>query len=101
MVRDKIPEIIRKNGDTPKTKKLDEDEYKIELYKKLLEEAEEMIEAHENKNELIKEIGDVYEVIEAIIKSEGLSKEDIKNIQNKRRDERGAFEERIFLESTE
>ena len=37
LVRDKIPEIIKSNGEEPITRVLTDDEYKIELEKKLNE----------------------------------------------------------------
>ena len=41
LVRDKIPEIIASKGEYAKTRILDNDEYKKELDKKLLEEVNE------------------------------------------------------------
>lgn len=41
LVRDKIPEIIRANGEVPVTRTLDEEEYLRELIKKLKEETAE------------------------------------------------------------
>lgn len=45
LVRDKIPEIIKNNNETPITRILSDEEYKKELEKKLLEEYQEVIEA--------------------------------------------------------
>ncbi|MGN1000398.1 MAG: hypothetical protein ACI4OG_00480 [Bacilli bacterium] len=41
LVRDRIPTIIRENGETPIIKALDKYEYKEELEKKLYEEYKE------------------------------------------------------------
>ena len=38
LVRDKIPEIIENDGETPVVRVLNDDEYRIELEKKLKEE---------------------------------------------------------------
>ena len=100
LVRDRIPEIIEKDGEVPFTKILSDEEYKEELKKKLREEAEELILAKDN-DELIKEIGDVLEVLEYIEKSFGLDKEKILKIKKERKQNRGGFEKKIFLEKTE
>ena len=42
LVRDKIPEIIKNNNEEPITRILNDEEYKIELEKKLLEEYNEV-----------------------------------------------------------
>lgn len=100
LVRDMIPEIIEKDGEKPFIKILNEEEYKKELKKKLKEEAEEVIGA-ENNNDLIKEIGDVLEVLDYIEKSFGLDKEEILKIKQERKIKRGGFDKKIFLEKTE
>jgi predicted house-cleaning noncanonical NTP pyrophosphatase (MazG superfamily) len=101
LVRDKIPEIIKADGKNPKIRILTEAEYNKELLKKLVEEALEAKEAGDEKEELIKEIGDVEEVIEAVIKSFGLDEGEIKKMRIKRKKTRGSFDKRIFLESAE
>jgi len=100
LVRDRIPEIIEKDGEVPFVRILDDAEYREELKKKLREEAEELILAKDN-DELIKEIGDVLEVLEFIEKSFGLDKEEILKIKEERKQKRGGFEKKIFLEKTE
>ncbi len=42
LIRDKIPEIIEKEGTAFKMRVMDDAEYKVELLKKLLEEGEEV-----------------------------------------------------------
>ena len=61
LVRDKIPEIIEANGDKPTYETLKDDRYLIELNKKLLEEANEFIEANDPE-----ELADLMEVVYAI-----------------------------------
>ena len=99
LVRDNIPEIIKQEKGEPKTRILKQEEYLKELFKKLAEEVREMTEAKQNKQELIKEIGDVYEIIDAIIDNCGLDKEEIMKLKSERKVERGGFEKKIFLES--
>ena len=44
LVRDKIPEIIKSNGEKPITRILNDKEYKIQLEKKLNEEYQQVFE---------------------------------------------------------
>ena len=101
LVRDNIPDIIASNGEKPVTRKLEEEEYKKELLKKLIEESKEALEAINNKDELTKEIGDVQEVIFAVIKAFKLSDININELRVKRKEKRGGFEKRMFLDSVE
>ena len=95
-----IPEIIARDGQKPKIRILDDEEYRAELKKKLFEEAKEVFEAKSN-NDLMKEIGDVEEVIDSIIKTYDLNRRDIDEMREKRKKIRGGFLKRIFLEEAE
>ena len=99
LVRDKIPEIIKQDKAEPIIRILEQEEYLKELFKKLGEEAREAAGAMANKKELTKEIGDIYEIIDAIIDNCGLDKEEIIKLKNERKIKRGGFEKKIFLES--
>ncbi|MGE5426013.1 MAG: phosphoribosyl-ATP pyrophosphohydrolase [Bacillota bacterium] len=101
LVRDNIPEIIRKENKIPKTRILSNDEYKYELLKKLVEESNEVLGAREDKKDLIKELGDLLEVIDSAINAFDLNKEEIFTLKDKRKQERGGFDKQIFLESIE
>ncbi len=101
LVRDNIPEIIRQDKAEPKVRLLEQAEFLIELFRKLEEEAKEAAGVIYEKPELIKELADVYEVIDAIIENCGLDKEEIMKIKIKRQAERGGFTKKIFLESVE
>ena len=101
LVRDKIPQIIKENRQIPTVRKLDEEDFVNELLRKLEEEIQEVIGARNDKKELMMEIGDVYEVIDAIIDLYKLDKNLILELQRKKKQERGGFEEKIYLESVE
>lgn len=96
LVRDKIPEIILSNGEEPITRILNDDEYKIELEKKLLEEYKEVIESS-GKNRL-EELADMLEVIRALANIENKDLNDIINIADEKNIKRGSFKEKIYLE---
>ncbi len=101
LVRDNIPEIIQKENKIPKTRILSNDEYKYELLKKLVEESSEALEARENKKDLIKELGDLLEVIDSAVKAFDLNKDEILTVKDKKKQARGGFDQQIFLESVE
>lgn len=100
LIRDKIPEIIGKSGASYKTRILRQKEYKQELLKKLVEEANEVLETNGDKKELIKELGDVQEIVNYIIQAFNLDKKEIEKIRKKRKKSRGGFDKKIFLEYT-
>ncbi len=98
LVRDKIPEKIKNNNEEPITRILDEKkEFKEELEKKLYEEYIEVISA--KGEEKLEELADMLEVISALANSENKTLDDIINIaNNKKKNKRGAFNDKIFLE---
>lgn len=98
LVRDRVPEIIQKSGNESKTVILSEEEYQVALREKILEEATEVATA--SPEELVKEIADLYEVIDTVIATNHLNKETIFQEQEKRKKERGGFEKKIKLIST-
>lgn len=96
LVRDKIPEIIASKGEYATTRILDNDEYKKELDKKLLEEVNEYM-ADDN----VEELADIVEVIYGILNSKNVSIEDFEKVRKAKVEKRGAFQDKIFLEKTE
>lgn len=96
LVRDNIPSIIKNKGEKPVTRILSDEEYKIELEKKLYEEYKEVIEA--NGQDRVEELADLLEVIKALGELEHKSLEDIIAIANNKSIKRGSFKEKIFLE---
>jgi len=93
LVRDKIPqEINGKEGRKANYKILHDDEYKKELDKKLFEEANEFIEEHS-----IEELGDLMEVIFAIMKSENITIEQVEESRIAKKNKKGGFKDKIYL----
>jgi predicted house-cleaning noncanonical NTP pyrophosphatase (MazG superfamily) len=99
LVRDRIPEIIAADGRQCSTEIMSDDEYRQALLAKLVEEAQEVAAA--DRDEMVKEIADLYEVIDALLIAFGLDREAVLAIQRKRHDGRGGFEKRIKLLWTE
>ena len=96
LVRDRIPEIIQADGHRAVTRVLDEESYRVALLEKLTEEAHEARQAP--AGQLAGELADVLEVLRAISEANGLSWDHILEIATRKRTERGAFDNRIFLE---
>lgn len=96
LVRDKIPQIIKQNNAECKTRKLDTNEFKVFLKKKLIEEAEELNQADlENvKNEL----ADVLEVVYSLAKEYDIPLKEIEGKRKNKKIKRGGFKKMILLE---
>ncbi|MEW9109597.1 nucleoside triphosphate pyrophosphohydrolase [Cytobacillus gottheilii] len=96
LVRDKIPAIINNTAKDFHTKRLSEDEYIIELKKKLNEEISEYQIAGDNQDAL-EELADVLEIIHSLAIVHGADIDEIEKIRQKKAEEKGSFQERIFL----
>ena len=94
LVRDKIPQIIQSKGKFCKFRKLDKQDYVIELRNKLKEEFMEYL-----SDPCKEELADIIEVIDALAQSDGLTLSDILKVKEKKKEERGGFTDRLFLES--
>jgi predicted house-cleaning noncanonical NTP pyrophosphatase (MazG superfamily) len=95
LVRDRIPEIISKSGKEFAIEKISEQNFLISLFDKLREEVSELVEA-EGKDR-VKELGDIYEVLDSITKYFEISNQEVKDLQAKRKEERGGFNDQIRL----
>ncbi|MBY0109531.1 MAG: nucleoside triphosphate pyrophosphohydrolase [Candidatus Babeliaceae bacterium] len=98
--RDKMIAKAESQGSVLHWRRLDDTEYDQQLRIKLLEEADE-VRAAQSREELMNEIGDVYEVINSLCALHNLSKSEIIDIQDKKRAERGGFAERKFVDTAE
>ena len=99
--RDKLVDIMEQNHNSRiNWHYLSDEEFNKELRIKLAEETQEVIVA-QSRDELIAELADVYEVIDSLAKLHGATKQEIVTAQTKKRDERGGFEGRKFVETAE
>ena len=96
LVRDNIPNIIEQKGQKPITRILSEEEYLLELNKKLQEEVNEYLQ--ENDTE---ELADIMEVILGILDTKGISFAELEEIRKNKATKRGAFKDKIYLEGVE
>jgi predicted house-cleaning noncanonical NTP pyrophosphatase (MazG superfamily) len=95
LVRDRIPEIIRQSGNNCEIAILSDAEYRQALRLKLIEEAAEVAEAE--GEDLVTELADLYEVIDALVASYEIAGDRVLQEQIKRRQARGGFAKKIML----
>lgn len=96
LVRDKIPDIIKANGEEPITRILGSDEYKSKLENKLIEECNEVLNS--SGDERIEELADVLEILIYLAKLENKSLDDVIKSCDNKREKRGGFDNKIYLE---
>jgi predicted house-cleaning noncanonical NTP pyrophosphatase (MazG superfamily) len=96
LVRDKIPAVIKAAGSEYEVKILKSKKFEKELIKKVKEEASGLVTA-KNREELIKEIGDVLDVIVEIKKIKKIKDSEIRGAQREAFKKKGGFKKKIFL----
>lgn len=96
LVRDRIVEIIENKGEMPNYHTLSDKEYLDELHKKLFEEANEFIEQDDKE-----ELADVLEVLYAIAKAKKIDLNEVEKIRLEKRQKRGGFDKKLFLETVD
>ena len=91
-IRDKIPEIIQKDGHTCNVQSLSDEKFIIEIEKKL---SEEVTEYQNDKNP--EELADILEVVYRIAQLKGISKQELEKIRIKKLQDMGGFDKNLFL----
>lgn len=94
LVRDKILQVCESNNQIAITRVLSDEEYLTELNKKIVEEVKEYVESGD-----IEELADLEEVLRAILDVKKCSYEEFEEIRNAKVAKRGAFKDKLFLES--
>lgn len=92
LVRDRIPEIIERNGKHCACIMLSEKDYLEALDAKLTEELNEYHQDHS-----LEELADLLEVIRAVIAARGSTYEQVEALRVEKAEKRGGFEKRILL----
>lgn len=98
LIRDKIPQFFAAPNKTFNVRVLDNQEFKVSLRNKLVEESQEVLSAS-TRDDLINEIADLCEVLNYIKLSENISDSDVDSYRLHKKEERGAFDQKLFLES--
>jgi len=91
-IRDRIPEIIRRNGSKCEVVTLNDEEFLDELEKKL---SEELDEYYQSKS--VEELCDIVEISLRIAELKGVNSCEFNEIRDKKNKDRGAFNDNIFL----
>ena len=91
LVRDRIPEIIRNDGKKPIIEILSNEDYLKELDKKLNEEVAEY-----QADKSIEEMADILEVLFAVCEARGHSVEELLQVKESKRENRGGFKDKIY-----
>lgn len=98
LIRDKMPEILAREGKEIKTRVLEDDkEYGEWLRRKLLEEVQEMVEKPHDRAFHVERLAYLEELIGIIAGLKGISSEEITKTKEKIITERGSFRKRLLL----
>lgn len=94
LVRDRIPEIIRADGNSCGVRVLEDAEYLRRLEEKLKEELSEYLESGQ-----LEELADLLEVMMALVKAKGSSWQELEHVRQDKHAKRGGFAEKLLLVS--
>ena len=97
LIRDKIPAKLDALGVAYEVHTLDDTEFKTALLKKIAEESGEIALA-KDRSIIIAELADLIDVLEEVARVYEISDQDIKAAQNLNKENKGGFEDKIFLE---
>ena len=98
LVRDRIPEIIQKEGNTADIIILSEESFKQAIKEKLIEEATEVCNA-QNRDDILSELADLQEVMDTIKQLYNINTLEVNTIQAVKALQRGKFDKRLYLKS--
>ncbi|MFF9171776.1 MULTISPECIES: nucleoside triphosphate pyrophosphohydrolase [unclassified Streptomyces] len=93
LVRDRIPQIIRRSGAEPVIYTADQAEYRTRLRDKLGEEVTEFLGADDAQAP--EELADVLEVVRALAADLGVDADQLEKIREAKASARGGFAERV------
>jgi predicted house-cleaning noncanonical NTP pyrophosphatase (MazG superfamily) len=99
LVRDLIPAVVHRAGGLARVRRVPRSQAHALLRQKLIEEAFELRAA--SASELIEEIADVLEVVDAIVFHSGFDASEIDRVRQEKRISRGGFQDLVYLEETD
>ena len=100
LVRDKV---VKKCLDDPEVlhteyRTLDKQEFRRELLRKVHEEADEIPLGDDQRDELLKELADLQEVVDALRQALGFSIEQVQEAMARKKQKKGGFDNRHYIE---
>ena len=96
LVRDKIRDLSEEKKDGREFAVVKDKHHIKCLRLKLLEEAEEILEADTREN-LIEELADVHEVLRELMIQEGVSLQEVETAQGQKHEKKGGFKKGIIM----
>ncbi len=97
LVRDNIQKLIEEKGETCEMRAIsDNEEFKVELLKKVIEEANGLAHSR-TKNEFLNQYADLMTVMDALLEQMEITDEEVQNEVEKNIDSKGLFENKCFL----
>lgn len=96
IVRNKMPQIIKKNGKIAIYKKLNKEDFYYYLKLKLKEKINNLIE-DDNKEKIINNLSDIYEIIDLYLKENKINNKEIKKEIKLKEKKYGNYDKKIFL----
>lgn len=100
LVRDKILEFIESEGLAYNARILESSELLSEVKEKMIEEAKEF-RAAETVNESVEELADVLELLHTALSVLGVTYEELDEVRQQKKENRGGFEKAIYLVNVE
>ena len=96
LIRSNLPDRMRKEGVTLSSKRLSDEEYADELKRKLVEEANEVLDTSK-KESLALELADVLEVVRSIADANNISMDEIEKHRLEKRNINGYFHQDNYI----
>lgn len=97
LVRDRVPEELSRESMRYETQKVTGESYQQALLEKLVEEANEALEAGHSVDKLLVELADLLEVIESVGEAYDIDVADMFQMKAVRRAEMGGFDKGVVL----
>jgi len=97
LIRDGVLKKIKDSWGTATSHIASDEEFEIKVKEKLVEEAQELIQA-KTKEDIMNELGDICKISQEIMKLYAITEEELTEAMSKKDEKVGGFDQRIILE---